>query len=146
MATFQPNEDLLRSYLMDLRKFVQKNELVCVSRVLKLLRRDLTSDSPIQQVDGLGRELRDAAAGWFVLELESDRLAAETCADLWLNGHYLHDDAAKSERLEELLSPPLFGYDILRTQFLSYVVDVSYVARGTAQVANVALRDGHLRA
>jgi hypothetical protein len=138
--SLQPNEDLLRSYLMTFRKFISKNEPVHVGHVHGLCHRHFTSDE-------LKTRIRECQDGWkrtitqagFKMDLYGKQYSSEHLADLWINGHYFHNDPEKEKELSRYAPPATF---MVRQEFLNFVVEATRVVGSTGYVVREALREG----
>jgi hypothetical protein len=138
--SIQPNEDLLRSYLVSFRKFVSKDEPVFVGYVHGLCHRYFTSDE-------LKARIRDCQDGWkrtlaqagFRMEFYGKHFTSEHIADLWINGHYFHDDPEKAKELSRYAPPATL---MVRHEFLNFVVEATRVVGSTGYVIKEALREG----
>jgi hypothetical protein len=136
----QPNEDLLRSYLLSFRKFVSKDEPVYVGYIHGLCHRHFTSDE-------LKARIKDCQHGWkqtiaqagFKMELYGKHFTSEHIADLWINAHYFHDDPEKAKELSRYAPPAVF---IVRQEFLNFVVETTRVVGSSGYVIKQALREG----
>jgi hypothetical protein len=80
-TTYDPDEDDFRSYLLTFRQFVSDDEPIFVNRVASILWQRITDDE---------------------FRFNGERLRPEGLLDLWINGIYFHNDAAKAEKLKRL--------------------------------------------
>lgn len=133
----QPDEDDLRSYLLAFRKFILKGEPTFVEYVLNVAEKHVVNDSIRQALRDVRREWKRAQAGSIGLRVNSENVPAALSIDLWINGHYFHDDTTKERQLREMARVPLS-----RWHFLNAVVDSSNVLFGVAYWIKVALREG----
>jgi|SRR5450759_3527356 hypothetical protein len=138
IAPSLPDEDDLRSYLLTFRKFFVEAEPIFLPSILNLAERYLASEKHRDA-------LRKARAGFvgirdeglISLSCTGESLSPEEVADLWINGHYFHDDAAKASRLAELRQP----YDpLIRFHFLMFVTTASDVLLFVARILDDALK------
>jgi hypothetical protein len=134
-----PDEEDLRSFLLDFRKLVAPKEPVYVGRVLNAAYRHVSSDDLAARVTearaGWKRELR-GSMGFVVNDQE---IRAETIVDLWINGYYFHDDPDKARRLEALAQVPL-----ARFHFINAVVGTANLINWLAGFCRIVLREGLL--
>jgi hypothetical protein len=138
MSHHEPNEENLRSYLMDFRKFTLKHEPVFINRVLNLAHRHITGEV-------LVRNLADARRGWkesmthgdIAFLVNNERLEPEHVLDLWINGYYFHDDLEKARKLEALSRVPLS-----RWLFINVLVKATQILIYVAHHIKIALREG----
>ncbi len=136
----QPDEEDLRSYLLTFRKFISPKEPVFIRRIHKLCDQHLTSDE-------LKGQIRDCQQGWknhcvrggIKLNIHGHDVRPEHIADLWINGHYFHDDLEKAKELERYMP---FSILFVRQQFLHFVIEATRVIGGTGYTVKMALRDG----
>jgi hypothetical protein len=61
--------------------------------------------------------------------------------DLWINGVYFHNDSEKADRLKKLV--PL-AHDLLRHQFIDFLVNATREILNVADILNAALQNGHI--
>lgn len=135
----QPDEDDLRSYLLAFRKFVSEGEPVYWRYILGLCLKHFTSDN-------LKARVRECQQGWkedvqrsgIRLTVNGRELLPEYLADLWINGHYFHDDPEKMKVLQDLVPAAML---FARPQFLNFVSDATRVILASGHIIKVALRE-----
>jgi len=138
--SIEPNEDLLRSYLMSFRKFVSQGEPLYVGTIHNLCQKHFTSDE-------LKGHIRNCQQGWkralehngVRLVLEGKEISPEYLADLWINGHYFHEDIRKAQELKRYLPAPFI---FARHEFIAFVLEATRVIGATRYAIKMALRDG----
>lgn len=100
----EPDEEDLRSFMLIFRQFVSEGEPVHLRRVLNDCDRYLASEQ-------LKEELRQARAAWDQvfrrpgnprISVNGKDLTTEYVLDLWINGHYFHNDQAKARALNAI--------------------------------------------
>jgi hypothetical protein len=99
----EPDEEDLRSFLLDFRKFVSKKEALYVDRVHNELYRAVDDPGLRAELDRAKQLWRSARRrGAIHLVVDDDQFAPEQLLDLWINGRYFHDDDAKQRELARL--------------------------------------------
>ena len=119
----EPDEDDLRSFLLAFRQFVSEREPVFLPRVYNLGERSV-ENAELKGYLRLSKEKWKQAhhdAGFRLLFNERE-LTPEYVADLYINGHYFHNDEGKRAEIQR--SDPL-ELLFIRTQFLKYLVDAT---------------------
>ncbi len=138
--SIEPNEDLLRSFLLDFRKFISKEEPVYIGYIHGLCHKCFTSDE-------LKDSIRRCQEGWMQtlqnngvkLVVNGKEITPELLGDLWINGHYFHHDPEKVDELKRYLST---SFIFARHEFIAYVLEATRVIGGTGFAIKAALRDG----
>jgi hypothetical protein len=134
------DEDDLRSFLLTFRQFVMEKEPVFIRRVHNVAVKHITSDE-------LSEAAREAARGWrdilrssgITLNIYGRAITPEYVLDLWINGHYFHNDEQKRT---ELLSYGMPNILLVRNQFLNFLVDATMAIAHTRNILRAALHDG----
>jgi hypothetical protein len=136
----EPDEEDLRSYLMAFRKFISPKEPVFIRSVHGLCHKHFTSDE-------MKRHILDCQNGWkqhvkrsnISLKMDGRDIQPEHIADLWINGHYFHDDLNKAAELRRLVAP---SFLFVRQEFLNFIVEATRVIGASGFTVKMALRDG----
>jgi hypothetical protein len=131
----RPNEDALRSYLMAFRKFISNDEPPFIRSIHNLCYTHITSDE-------LKGHICNCQAGWkervlqsgIKLNIDGRDILPEYIADLWINGHYFHDDLQKEEELRRYVPLNIL---FVHQQFLDFVVEATRVIGGTAYTIKI---------
>jgi hypothetical protein len=139
-SSIEPNEDLLCSYLLKFRKFISKGEPLYIGAIHNLCQKHFTSEE-------LKGHIRNCRQGWkrtlehngVRLTFNGKQISPEYLADLWINGHYFHEDTQKAEELKRYLPGPVV---FARHEFIAFVVEATRVIGGTGYAIKMALRDG----
>lgn len=137
----EPDEEDLRSFLLTFRRFVAQGDPVNIGRIHNIADRRVTSDD-------LRRHLREAREHWrrdvqvggMSLVFNGKQISPEYVADLFINGHYFHDEPDKRAKLVSLTEP--LEYLLVRHHFLNFIVDGARQVFYVANVLNIAIRDG----
>lgn len=140
----EPDEEDLRSYLLTFRRFISQGEAVYIDSIHNRCETDLTSGI-------LRGYIRDCRRGWkenvlhngIKLTVNGSEINPAHIADLWINGHYFHDDQEKAAELRRYLPPAIL---FVRHEFLNFVVEATRVIGGTGYTLKMALRDGTIKA
>jgi hypothetical protein len=134
----EPDEEDLRSYLLDFRKFIAEQEPVFLNRVLNVAQRHVTSDEILGGIAGARSAWKDVLQkGDLAYRVNQTPLTPELVLDLWINGWYFHNDASKRRRLDALTRVPMS-----RWLFINAVVSATKVILYVGHVVKIALREG----
>ncbi len=108
----QPDEDLLRSFLLTFRKFVSNNEAIFLFKVFNLCQQHLNSDKLKEHlIDARqlwSQQMQSGKTGKVRFTKNGRLLFPEYVTDLWINGYYFHDSPDKLRELQEVLSDDSF--------------------------------------
>lgn len=134
------DEDDLRSFLLTFRQFLMQKEPVFIRRVLKVASKHI-ANARLQAAIG------EAASAWkrtltscgFSLTIHGHAITPEYVLDLFINGHYFHNDSQKSAELKSYGVPDIL---LVRNQFLNFLVAATMVIIRTRHILHAALRDG----
>lgn len=77
------------------------------------------------------------------LKFNESALSPERVRDLWLNGHYFHDDFDKYDELEVLLSSPMGPF--VRANFYDFVIQATKIIGFLGAVVRHALRHNQFK-
>ena len=140
--SIEPDRDLLASYLMQFRKFISDGEPSFIGFIFALCNKHLTNDE-------FKGAIRHFQLGWrkaveengVKLMFDGKQVTPEYLGDLWINGHYFHDDPDKLSELERYVSR---SYLFARHEFIAYVVTATNIIGHTGKIIRMALRDGAL--
>ncbi len=134
------DEDDLRSFLLTFRQFVMKQEPVFIRNIYALAHQHITAERLRAAVDEAARSWRDTLKSCgFALEIRGRRVTPEHALDLFINGHYFHNDEEKRAELLKYGIPDVF---LVRNQFLNFLVDATMNIAYTSNVIRAALQDG----
>lgn len=134
----EPDEEDLRSYLLDFRKFMAVNDPVFLGRVLNVAHRHVTSDEiTAGLVSARSGWKNTLAAGSVRFVIDDEHLTPEMILDLWINGWYFHNDSDKRRKLDALAPMPMS-----RWLFIDAVVSATKVILYSGHVLKIALREG----
>lgn len=99
----QPPEPLLRSFLMTFRQFVSSGDPLHVNGVHNLLFQHVSGDTMKAKLTARRDTWqRSRQVGAMRLELNGQTLEPADALDLWINGHYFHNDYRKAAELRRL--------------------------------------------
>lgn len=139
----QPDEEDFRSYLMAFRKFVSKEEPVFIGYIHGLCYKHFTSDELKGHIQNCQRGWREnVKRGGIKLNFHGRDIEPEDIADLWINGHYFHDDPEKAQELKRYMP---YGTLVMRQELLQVVIEVTRVIGGSGYTIKMALPDGAAR-
>lgn len=118
---------------MTFRQFMAPNEAVHINHVLNICWKKLEPNNKLRD------ELIEARTSWrkalknngIGLVFNEQELSPERVADLWMNGHYFHNDDDKYKALENML-----GYELafVKAHFMEFLI----------QATNIIIYVGHL--
>lgn len=139
----EPDEDVLRSFLMAYRPFISDRDPVFISMIFNLCYQHITDSKDralIVEMQAAWKALQKGErSGLQLVEKGKQLLPAET-QDLWINGYYFHPNhQEKSKRLSELSE----GFqEAFRYQFLEHVYESARIILFVANQATHALSIG----
>jgi hypothetical protein len=134
----EPNEEHLRSYLLDFRKFVSESEPIFIYKVFNIAHQHITGEEIAASLINARRSWRDSMSSGDISFVENDSsLEPEHLIDLWINGYYFHEDPAKRAKLEWLSQVPMS-----RWLFINVLVRSTQILIFTAHAIKIALREG----
>lgn len=136
----KPDEEDLRAFVLDLRRFISEREPVFIRRIFNDCEKYL-QDEKIKQ------NIRDIKSAWVFLwekgliQMSSGgkNLPPEKVMDLWINGQYFHDDIDKKEELEQLLNEQI---PCIQIQFMISLPSLARVINLTAEIVEYAMNKG----
>lgn len=138
----EPDEDDLRSFLLTFRQFVSGNESVFVNRVHTVCWQCISSDQLKAELSRAQHNWRTATRTGSIQYVENGiSNSPEKVLDLWINGHYFHNDRRKVAELSRLTG---FGALLTRQIFLSYLVEATRYILLLRNVIVVARKEGLL--
>jgi hypothetical protein len=138
MNHHEPDEENLRSYLVDFRKFTMQREPVFMNRVFGIAYRHITSDEFVHHLTEARQQWKLSMTRGDIAFLVNGRtLAPEDVLDCWINGYYFHDDPAKARKLEALSRVPL-----TRFLFIGVLVKATQILIYAANIIKISLREG----
>lgn len=131
----QPDEDLLRSFLLTFRQLISNDEPIHVNTIYNICQKHCTDpdlSDLFKASRGKWKEALSTTA--FRLEINGQQLTPPTILDTWINGHYFHNDLAK-QRLLDTLDP--LGTAVAKQTFL---LSVFTAARELGNLATLVRR------
>jgi len=134
------DEEDLRSFLLTFRQFVSKKEPVFIDRVFNDCLRFLRSDHYKEQLDKARQEWRNSfnKMGPISITNNKKKLTGEFVLDLWINGHYFHNDADKAAELRRLLGDSI---PLVRMKFLDCLAAFTQIILYVGAVVEYGLRE-----
>ena len=138
----QPDEEDLRSFLLTLRQFLSSDEPVFLFRIFNLCQQHITDPE-------MKRDLAEARGQWAAsvksdgisMTFDGKPITPEYVTDLWINGHYFHNDEGKARALREMA--PLETL-LSRQKFLGHLIAATQNVLYVANVLRAAMREGLL--
>jgi hypothetical protein len=138
----EPNEELLRSFLLTFRQFVSEKEPVFVNAIANILWKNLRSDELRGMLEDTREQWRQACRqGPMRVIIDDEHLTPADALDLWINGKYFHSDKRKVERIDRL--DPMKTL-LARHVFLNHIISGMNYVMFLGQVIVVARRNGLL--
>lgn len=138
----QPNEDILRSFLLTFRQFLLNDEPINMNRIYNICDRYITSDKLRESLRHSRRKWKvEMKRGHFSLNISGENFTPEFIIDLWVNGFYFHTDERKYKRLCKLVP-----YEKLLTKylFLDFMVEAIRQLIFTSNIIRHALSSGYI--
>lgn len=141
-ASREPNEELLRSFLLTFRQFVSDKEPVFANGIANICWQELRSDELRGHLEAARRRwFKACRAGPLKVVIDEDHLSPENALDIWINGKYFHNDKRKAERIKRL--DPL-GLLLSRHVFLNHIITATDYVVFLGQIVMVGRRQGLL--
>lgn len=138
MNYHQPDEENLRSYLLDFRKFTMEGEPVFMNWVFGVAYRHITGEHLVQHLTQARRQWKESMIrGDIAFLVNGQTLQPERVLDLWINGYYFHEDREKARKLAAFSNVPLS-----RWLFINVLVRATQLLLYSAHLIKIALRDG----
>lgn len=132
-----PDEEDLRSYLVDFRMFTMEREPVFIRRIFNLAYCHITPDEYAYRLAEAREQWKESmASGDIAFVINGRALQPENLLDLWINGYYFHSEPEKARKLEALAK-----VNLTRWLFINVLVRASQLVLLTAQILKVSLRE-----
>jgi hypothetical protein len=142
LRTVEPNEEALRSYLLSFRRFISPGEPLFIGQIHNLCLRHFTSDKLRSCITECRQTWKEhVLRNGIKLIINGHSLLPEYVADLWINGHYFHDDPQKGAELQRFV--PLERI-FVRRAFIDFVIEATRVIGYSGLVVKMALTDGSI--
>jgi len=116
----EPDEEDLRSFMLDFRQFTMTGEPVHLGRIMNVLERRLTEVDLRDHLSEIRQQWQQAQRGVLGLNINDQSYRADRVLDLFVNGYYFHNDPAKRELLQSFGQ---IGQFLARRSFLDLIVD-----------------------
>ncbi len=133
-----PDEALLRSALLDLRKIYAQGEITNFGSIRNLLHRKVSNPTIKENIDKIGKaynnSLNDSS---FTIIVNGDKVTPMRALDLWLNGHYFHQNQRKKDKLFKEYAN---FEDEIKFQFFYAVRNLAMFAFHLSQIVNQVIR------
>jgi hypothetical protein len=128
----QPDEDAIRSFLLTFRQFVSENEPLFLGRVYSVCYQCLGDEMLKDQISQMRKRWASVQRGKGMnIVLYEVEFSGVKIFDLWANGWYFHSDTEYRRILERV--PPVV-WDMLRAQFIGFIIEVMPLVRDLCQV------------
>lgn len=136
-----PDEDDLRSFLLSFRLFIADKEPTFINKIFNICEQHLSDER-------LKGELRKARSNWqsimqgingVGIEVDGKILDGEYVLDLWINGHYFHNEYEHAQELKRLASTQI---RLDRMAFVMTISDATNVIFYVGTVVAYGLKNG----
>lgn len=116
-----PDEEDLRSYLLTYRQFISNNEPIFLDKVHNTLWQEIDAATELQAELAKAQKFwrQQCRHGMMALSIDGQPFPPELLQDLYINGHYFHNDNRKKMTLEALTG---LGPLLARHGFLDQIV------------------------
>ena len=136
-----PDENQLKSLLLDLGPFVRDNEDTHLPAVMTLAVRHLDDPELVHAIESAQHHYRTSIDA-LRLNVDGQEISGKNAADLWMNAAYFHRDP---EKAAELASHGEMGKPLVRHQFLDYIIEMTTMAIWVGSVIAEAEKRGVIR-
>ena len=141
--SIEPDIDDLRSFVTVFRHFVMNNSQVYLLTIYKLCHDRLTSDDLKERVRASKQIWKEEfKTGGFTLNYNGREFSPEAIMDLWLNGHFFHDETEKMLLLRSLTKHESV---LFRYEFLDFLIGATNQVFTVGNIVKHALREGLLK-
>ena len=141
----QPDEEDLRSFMLEFRQFISEKEPIFVSKIFNDMLRFLQSDTLKGEIAKAKDAWKDSfhKMGAIAVVIDNKDLTAEYLLDLWINGYFFHNDLEQEAELRRYIATK----DILlvRMQLLAVLPGLTQIIGFMGAVAKYALREGFIQ-
>jgi hypothetical protein len=144
MSASFPDEEVLRSFVLAFRQFMAPNEPVHINHILNICWRRSKPNNDFRERliharEVWGEALNKSKVG---LVFNEQVLTPKHVADLWMNGHYFHNDDDKYAALESML-----GYELafVKAHFIEFIIQGTFVITYVGALVEHALKNDLLR-
>lgn len=135
----QPDEALLRSFLLTFRQFISHDEPIYLNKIFNVCHKYLTSDELkahlIKAREGWQKQLKE---GQMHFTYNDKEITPEYITDLWINGFYFHNDPRKWRALQSILP---HEHLITKHFFLMHLSSATRHVLYVAHIVKIALRE-----
>jgi hypothetical protein len=145
-ALDEPDTEDFRSYLLTFRQFISEGEPLHLHKIYNLCHQHIANDKCreyLAEARGIWQQISKRSDTGMTLTINSVELSPAEVADLWINGHYFHNDPEKLRALKGMES---YLYNASRTIFLDYVIETSKIIFHAGRNIHVALKRGWISA
>ena len=138
----EPNDTLLRSFLLTFRQFISNDEPIFVNKIHNVLWENVRSDELKGYMADASRKWKQASkVGAIQIATEEGPIDPADLMDIWINGWYFHADTRKETAVQHLMA---CGIPMAKHAFLNHVMDGTNYVFFLAQTIVVARRGGLL--
>lgn len=141
----EPDIEDFRSFLLTFRQFISNDEPVYLFKIYNLCQLHITDDKckeVLAEARSIWQELLKKSGSGITLTVDNKELTPEDITDLWINGHYFHNNIEKRRFLKSL-EPHLL--DGAKAIFFDHVIETTKVIKHLGENIDVALRQGWLK-
>jgi hypothetical protein len=141
----EPDAEDFRSFLTIFRKFISPDSDIFLPKIYNLCHQYIANDE-CKEV------LAEARAAWLEIQQHPDsglsvtvagrQLSPKDVVDIWINGHYFHDDV-EGMRLLKIMNP--LQHSATRAIFIDYVIETTNIIRHLAQTIRTAIERGWMK-
>ena len=140
--TKEPDLEDFRSFLTIFRKFISQDSAIFLPKIYNICYQHITDKEckkVLTEAREVWQELQTQSGIYMTLTINNRQLSPKDVVDIWINGHYFHDDV-EGMRLLESLEP--YQLAAARVIFIDYVIEVTKIIKHLGENIHVAMNRG----
>ncbi len=141
----EPDAEDFRSFLTIFRKFISPDSPIFLPKIYNLCHQHIANDECkefLAEARAIWLEIHQQPDSGMTVTVNGRRLLPKDVVDIWINGHYFHDDV-EGMRLLESMNP--FLRSATRAIFIDYVIETTKIIQHLAQTIHAAREKGWMK-